>query len=162
MVKKESIVEAARFFLTAGQMEKNQLIDKVFVEQPSIVTFLEYLNKAVDKEETKEVILQLMMISYLAISLQKIKIKKIPFDDFMDSLSENTEMKSYFHNPSYKFDGESFKTFYETYPQKELLNYTYFAINNQFDAYVKNEQDALFIFYTMKVLGDVIDKNIKK
>lgn len=162
MIKKEAVVEASRVFLTADQIKKNQLIDKMFAEQPSIVKFLEYLDKAVGKDEAKEVILQLMMIFYLAISLQKMKIKKIAFGDFMDSLSENIEMKQYFHNPSYKFDGNSFRTFFEAYPQKEILNYSYFAINNQFDAYVNNEQDALFIFYTMKVLGDVIHKNIEK
>ncbi len=161
MILKESVLQAAKLFLTEDQTSKNQLIDNLFEEQPSMVVFLEYLDKTVASEASKEVILQLTMIFYLAVSLQKIKIKKIPFNDFTDSLRKNSDIKNYFHNPHQRVDGKTFKTFVEAYPQKEILNYTHFAINHQFNPYVNNEQDALFIFYIMTVVGDVIHKNIK-
>jgi hypothetical protein len=70
-------------------------------------------------------------------------------------------MTKFFHNPNYNFDGESFKTFFDGYVQKEILNYTYFAINNQFRIYIETENDSLFIFYILKIFGDVIDQNIE-
>lgn len=94
MILKESVLQAAKLFLTEDQTSKNQLIDNLFEEQPSMVVFLEYLDKTVASEASKEVILQLTMIFYLAVSLQKIKIKKIPFNDFTDSLRKNSDIKN--------------------------------------------------------------------
>jgi hypothetical protein len=161
VIKKESVIKAAQFFLTSNQNEKNRIIDRMFIEQPSLIEFLDYLDKAINKELTKEVIIQLMAIFYFSISLQKIKLGKIPFSDFMNSRTQSIEMTKFFHNPNYNFDGESFKTFFDGYVQKEILNYTYFAINNQFRIYIETENDSLFIFYILKIFGDVIDQNIE-
>lgn len=161
-IKKESVLKASQSFLTVDQSDNNRMIDHMFKEQPSILEFLEYLDKAVGSEPAKEVILQLMLIFYHAIGLQKIELDKIPFGDFADSLSQSAEMKNYFHNPNHSFDDDSFKKFFEDYPQKEILNYTHFAVNEQFKHHIANEQEGLLIFYILKISGDVIDQNIKR
>jgi hypothetical protein len=44
----------------------------------------------------------------------------------------------------------------EQYPQKEILKYTYFAINKQYRHYIDTEQDAFFIFYVVKSVADAM------
>lgn len=160
-IKKETVIKASDFFLTSNQIAKNKVIDKMFREQPSLLEYIYYLDQAIIKEPIKEVIIQLMSIFYYGITLQKIKLGKIPFSSLDTSLTSNIEMKNYFHNPDFNFDVESFKEFYEDYDQKEIINYTYFAINNQFRNYIETEQEGLFILYSMKAFGDAINLNIK-
>jgi hypothetical protein len=144
IIQKESINKASRFFLLSNQSDKNELIDKMFKEQPSISEFLNYLDKSINSEFAKEVIVQLTTIFYYSFTLQGIRIKRIDFDDFMKPLSQSVEMKSYFHNSEYNFDADAFRSFYGGYNQKEILNYTHFAINNQFKEIIETENDAIF------------------
>jgi len=162
IIQKDSVKDASRIFFTSNQNQKNKIIDKMFAEQPSLIEFIRYIDKTIKKEATKEVIIQLMTIFYYSISLQKIKLDIISIDDISNSLTQSVEMKNYFHHPDYDFDGSSFKAFFEGYVQKEILNYTHFAINNQFQVYIETEKEGLFIFYVMKIFGDVIDQNIAK
>ena len=156
ILRKESVIEASRIFITGNQLEKNMAIDRMFIEQPALMELIKYLDKAIKNEMTKEVIIQLMSIFYNAFSLQGTSISKINFEDLMTTLSKSSEMKSYFYNSQYKFDGHSFKSFVDQYSQKEILNYTYFAINNQFRELIEGEKDAFFIFYLMKTFGEVV------
>lgn len=134
-------------------------VDSMFNEQPALIELVEYLDTAIKNEPTKEVAIQLMSIFYKAFSLQGANLSKINFEDLMTSLSMSSELKSYFNNPQYEFDGHSFKSFIDQYSQKEILNYTFFAINNQFRDYIESEKEAIFIFYLMKTFGEVVGAN---
>lgn len=159
ILRKESVIEASRIFITGNQLEKSMAIDNMFNEQPALIELVEYLDKAIKTEPTKEVVIQLMSIFYKAFSLQGTNLSKINFEDLMTSLSKSSEMKSYVNNPQYEFDGHSFKSFIDQYSQKEILNYTYFSINNQFREYIESEKEAMFIFYLMKSFGEVVGAN---
>jgi len=130
-------------------------------EQPAFIEFLQYLDKGHENELNKEIIVQLMAIIYTGIRFEKIKLKKFGFSKILKSLDDNAKMKSYFHDNSFEFDSRNFGEFYKDYDQKDILNYTYFAINNQFGEHVKNERDAIFIFYVIKTIADVISQHIK-
>lgn len=159
ILRKESVIEASRKFITGNQLKKNMAIDSMFTEQPALIELVQYLDKAIKNETTKEVAIQLMSIFYKAFALQGTSISKIKFEDLMTSLSRSSEMKSYFSNPQYEFDAHSFKSFVDQYGQKEILNYTYFAINNQFRELIESEKEAIFIFYLMKTFGEVVGAN---
>lgn len=156
ILTKESVIEASRIFITGNQLEKNMAIDCMFNEQPALIEVVQHLDRAIENERTKEVVIQLMAIFYKSFSLQGTKLKKINFEDFLSSLSGTAELKRYLHDPQYEFDGAAFKTFVDHYRQKEILNYTHFAINNQFSEYIETEKDAMFIFYMIKTFGEVV------
>jgi hypothetical protein len=157
---KYSVNEAARKFLTSDQSYKNSVIDEMLSRQPALKELLTYIDRAVENEMTKEVTIQLMCIFYNAFIAQKVKFRKINFNEILASLSQSAEMKKYLHHPGHTFDGKAFGNFVEQYKQKEILNYTHFALNNQFSDLVKSEQDALFVFYIMKTFGEALDANI--
>jgi hypothetical protein len=159
ILRKESLIEASRIFVTGNQQEKSIAIDRMFHEQPALMELIRYLDMSIKNELTKEVVIQLMSIFYKGFCLQGAKLNKINFEDFLASFSKSSEMKSYFHNPQYEFDGHCFKTFIDQYSQKEILNYTYFAINSQFREYIESEKEAIFIFYFMKTFGEVVGTN---
>ena len=159
ILTKESVIEASRIFITGNQLEKDMAIDCMFSEQPALIELVEHLDKAIESERTKEVVIQLMAIFYKSFSLQGIKLRKINFEDFLSSLSGTSEVKRYFHDPQYEFDGAAFKVFVDHYRQKEILNYTHFAINNQFSEYIESEKEGIFIFYMMKTFGEVVGAN---
>lgn len=161
ILRKETLDRAAKYFLTNGQEVKNKNIDTMLEEQPAFIEFLQYLDKGHENELNKEIIVQLMAIIYTGIRFEKIKLKKIRFSKVLKSLDENAKMKSYFHDNGFDFDSGNFSRFYEDYEQKNILNYVYFAINNQFQEHVKNERDAIFIFYSIKTIADVISQQIK-
>lgn len=161
ILEQESVIYASRNFLTSSQDGKNKIIDKMFLEQLALIEFVRYIDKLAKKEPLKEIVLQLMAIFFSSFSYQKIQLKKISIESLLDSVLQNSEMEAYFHNPNNKFDGKAFGIFFEGYAQKEILNYTYFAINNQFKNGIETEEDALFIFHIMKIVGDLFDKNIK-
>ncbi len=48
------------------------------------------------------------------------------------------------------------------YGQKEILNYTHFAINKQIRDYIKTENGGLFIFCVLNVFGEVIEKTLSR
>ena len=160
-LKKERIDQAAKYFLTSEQSTKNEQIDFMFEEQPALLDYFKYLDQGHTKDINKEIILQLVTIIYSGIGLQKIKLKKIKFSKISKLLADNVGMKNYFHSESYEFDSESFRNYYQQYKQKNILDYTYFAINNQFKDYIDSEQDALFIFYSVKTISDAISMHIK-
>lgn len=161
-LKKESVIHSSRFFLTTSQKERNKVIDRMFDEQPALLEFMQYLDRSIQNEMTKEVILQLMAIFYHSISFQQIRMNRISFDSLMNFISKSIEMKNYFHNANYSFDTNAAKMFYAGYPQKEILNYTHFALNNQFREYIKTENDGVFIFYILKALGEVFNDYVVK
>jgi hypothetical protein len=143
--------------LTSDQLYKNKVIDEMFSDQPALMEFLRYIDKSVSNEMTKEVTIQLMCIFYTAFVSQNVKFRKIDFDEMLTLVSKTAEMKKYLHNPNHTFDGKAFGKFVEQYPQKEILNYTHFALNNQFNLLVTSEREALFIFYIMKIFGEALD-----
>src|SRR5690606_32025698 len=151
---------AARKFFTSNQLYKNSVIDEMFSSQPALMEFLKYIDKAVPNEMTKEVTIQLMCIFYDAFTTQHVKFAKVDFNEILSSISTAAEMKGYLHNPGHSFDGKAFENFVKQYKQKEILNYTHFALNNQFSDLVTSEQDALFVFYIMKTFGEALDANI--
>ncbi len=159
-LRKETINRAAKYFLTGDQEIKNKSIDIMFEEQPALMQFMKYMDTAHPNELNKEIILQLMTIIYLGIKFEKIRIKKIKFGQILKSLDDNTKMKSYFHDDRYSFDSSGFKEIYNNHEQKNILNYTYFAINNQFKEFIQSERDAIFIFYSIKTIADVISIKI--
>lgn len=159
ILTKESVIEASQIFITGKQLEKNMAIDRMFNEQPALIELVQYLDKAIQNELTKEVVIQLMAIFYKSFSLQGTKLRKINFEEFLSSLSGSSEVKRYFHDPQYEFDEAAFKAFVDHYSQKEILNYTHFAINNQFSEYIETEKDAMFIFCMMKLFGEVVGAN---
>ncbi|MGI9159498.1 MAG: hypothetical protein ACR2K1_07075 [Saprospiraceae bacterium] len=156
ILKKENVNEAAKVFLTAQQEAKNKRIDRMFADYPAIRQFLNDLDQGHPNEANKEVILQLLTIFYTAAVLQKIPLKNVDYDDILQSLDRNAALKRYLHGEKHAFDGQVFAELVRQYPQKEILNYTFFAINNQFGDYVKEERDALFIFYIVKSTADVM------
>lgn len=160
ILTKESVNASARKFLTSDQLYKNNVIDKMFTDQPALIEFLKYIDKAIPNEMTKEVTIQLMCIFYNAFTTQNVKFRKIDFNEILSLIPKTAEMKRYLHNPCHSFDGNAFGNFVKQYKQKEILNYTHFALNNQFSDLVTSEQDALFVFYIMKTFGEALDANI--
>lgn len=79
ILRKESVIEASRIFITGNQLEKNMAIDRMFNEQPGLIELVQYLDKAIKNEPTKEVAIQLMSIFYKAFSLQGTNLSKIQF-----------------------------------------------------------------------------------
>lgn len=155
-----SLLEAATSYFTGTQEEKNLLMHKMFKEQPALLELIGFLDGEFEHQPTKVIILQLIMIFYHAICLQKIKMAKIPFSDFLASIAENIKMKDYYDDPDEVFDVNTFKEFFENYPQKEILQYTNTALSVQYQNYITDEQEASRIFYMMKIFGEVVDQNI--
>lgn len=87
ILTKESVIEASQIFITGKQLEKNMAIDRMFNERPALIELVQYLDKAIQNELTKEVVIQLMAIFYKSFSLQGIKLRKINFEEFLSSLS---------------------------------------------------------------------------
>lgn len=160
ILTKDSVNNAARKFLTSDQLYKNSAIDEMFSDQPALIELLNYIDKAIHNEMTKEVTIQLMCIFYKAFATQHVTFKKIDFDEILKLISKTTEMKKYLDSPNHVFDGKAFGKFIEQYRQKEILNYTHFALNNQFNQLITSEQEALFIFYMMKTYGEALDANM--
>jgi len=159
-ITKESLLEAATTVAAGYQDEQLRLLDKMLKDQPALLKFLEYLDGTSEHAPTKEIILQLMMIFYYAILVQKIKVAKIPYSDFLDSIFLNIIMKEYYDDPDEPFQKESFEVFFDNYPQKEILHYTNVALNDHYNEYITEEQEAAHIFYVMKIFGEVVDQNI--
>ena len=162
ILTQKSVKDSAKYFLTSGQSIRNRCIDEMFREQPAIVKFMSHLERAHANEANKEVIIQLVTIFYRAFKHQNIKFTVIDNEFLIPELVKSREMKDYFHNRNYNFDGSSFKMFFEDFAQKEILNYTSFAISNQYREYIRSENDALFIFYVIKTMAEIFDKSILK
>lgn len=160
ILTKDSVNAAARNFITSDQLYKNRVIDEIFSSQPALIKFWKYIDKAVPNEMTKEVTIQLMCIFYKAFKIQNMKVGKIDFEEISRLISLTPEIKRYLHNPKYSFDEKAFQTFVNEYKQIEILNYTHFAINNHFKTLVSSEQEALFIFYIMKIFGEALGANV--
>ena len=162
ILTQKSVKDSAKYFLTSGQSIRNRCIDEMFREQPAILKFMSYLERAHANEANKEVIIQLITIFYRAFKQQNIKFTVIDNEYLIPELVKSLEMKDYFHNRNYNFDGSSFKMFFEDFAQKEILNYTCFAINNQYREYIGSEYDALFVFYVIKTMAEIFDNSILK
>lgn len=148
--------EAAKIFLPASQAAKNKHIDKMFATCPAVLQFLLDLDKGHPNEANKEVIVQLLAIFFTAATVQKINLKNFDFDEIIKALERNVALKRYFHDKGHPFDGQAFSVFVQQYPQKEVLNYTFFAVNNQFRALIQGEQDVVFSFYIVKSVTDAM------
>jgi hypothetical protein len=156
ILKQEMVKEASKAFLTAAQEAKNKYIDRLFADCPAIRQILRDLDEGHPREANKEVILQLLTIFYTAAVLQKIKLKNFDYNDIAKSLEHNTAQQRYFHDEKHPFDKKAFEELVQQYPQKAVLNYTFFAINNQYGDYIDTERDAFFIFYVVKSVADAM------
>lgn len=161
VLQKLMIDKAAKYFLTSHQSIKNKNIDLMFDEQPSLIEYFKYLDEGHKSEINKEIILQIITIIFTAIRFQKIKLKRIKFGKILNSFLLNSQMKNYFNSGKFEFDEIGFKEFWKNYKQKNILNYTYFAINNQYIENINEEEDGVFIFYTVKTISDVISESVK-
>jgi hypothetical protein len=159
VIQQTTINRAAKYFLTANQILKNETIDLLFEEQPAMINFFKYLDEGHPNEMNKEIILQITSIIFIALRWQKIKVKKIRLSSITKHLDKNAQMKSYFSNPTFEFDDEGFDAFWQDYKQKHIMGYALFAIRNQFRSEVTTERDAVFIFYTIKTISDIITES---
>jgi len=89
------------------------------------------------------------------------KKERKKFSRLLKSLEVNAQMKNYFNSNKFEFDEIGFKEFWKDYKQKNILNYTYFAINKQYINNIKEERDGIFIFYKVKTISDVISESVK-
>lgn len=160
MISMDSLLKAAESYFKAPKGENNERLQKMFQEQPAFLELFGFLEEELDDLPTRVIILQLIMIFYHAISLQKIKVAKISYSDFLAAIAENIKMRDYYDDPDKDFDEETFKRLFENYPQKEILQYTNTALHVHYQNYITNEQEASRIFYAMKIFGEVVDQNI--
>lgn len=100
------------------------------------------------------------MIFYKAILIQQIKMKKIPFSDFLAAYAEFMQLKDYYDRPDKELDEETYKKLFANYPQSKLLMYTNFALHVQYQPYLGDSLQSGHIFYMMKIFGEVVDQNI--
>ncbi len=161
VLQKSTIDKAAKYFLSSDQNLKNKNIDIMFDEQPDLIDYFKYLDEGHKNEVNKEIILQIITIIFTALRFQKIKLKRIKFSKILKWLEVNSQMKNYFSNNNFEFDEIGFKEFWKDYKQKNILSYTYFAINNQYIDNIKEERDGIFIFYAVKTISDVISESVK-
>lgn len=155
-----SLTEAATFYFTSTQDEKNLLMHQMFKEQPAILELIGFLDGEFEHHHTKVIILQLIMIFYKAILIQEIKMKKIPFSDFLAAYAEFMQLKDYYDHPDRELDEETYKKLFDNYPQSKILMYTNTALNVQYQPYLGDSIESGHIFYMMKIFGEVVDQNI--
>src|SRR5690606_2733172 len=115
-IKIGSLTEAATFYFTSTQDEKRLLMHKMFSEQPALLELIGFLDGEFEDHYTKVIILQLIMIFYKAISIQKIKMAKIPFSDFLAAYAEFMQLKDHYDRPDKELDEETYKKLFENYP----------------------------------------------
>lgn len=159
-IKIESLTEATKSYFTSTQDEKHLLMHRMYKEQPAILELIGFLDGELEDHHTKVIILQLIMIFYEAISIQKIKMAKIPFSDFLAAYAEFIQLKDYYDRPDQELDEETYKKLFENYPQSEILRYTNTALDIQYQPYLGDSLESGNIFYIMKIFGEVVDENI--
>lgn len=160
VLNRNSIKLSAEFFFTSYQNTRNNLVDVMLNEQPAISKFLALLDQGHKNEINKEIIIQLVTIFFHAFKKHGLKLKPINDDQLFSELNKTVDLKKYLNNSRFNVDNRAFKQFMDGFRQKEILNYTYFAIKNQFRNSVNNDRDALFIFYMIKTIIAVMDNNI--
>ncbi len=160
IVISESIINrASKYFLSSDQSTKNKNIDMILSEHPGLIKYFQFLDEGHEKGVNKEIVVQIISIIFIALRFQKIKIKKIKFTKIERALDANIKMKRHFFDAKFEFDENGFDEFWKDYRQKNILSYTYFAINEIFRKYIEEERDAVFIFYAVKTISDVISES---
>ncbi len=152
-INESSLVRAIKESSEMDLVESEKVVDEIYIEQPNLLASVLVQNQMGNKIEDVEVLLNILIVTFLALKYSGVKLKKISEKTQEKELAKYTGHITFLEGLGNKNTEEAIKQFTESKSEKALMVYVIETMLKAGFAKRKNESAKYLVMTGVNIVN---------